>query len=102
MHAHSYTTSPNGVGVTNLLFVASKMGAYLRSTSRSNIAELSELRTSFLRADEGAQYDQVVPFIVFSHLFVGVENCSRKNKHRHANTATRQRSHQQITPHPHI
>jgi aconitate hydratase len=49
------------IGATTSMFpFTSRMGDYLRATNRANIADLCEEYKDLLRADEGAEYDQLV------------------------------------------
>jgi homoaconitase len=62
------------VGATTSAFpYTAKMGAYLRATGRSPVADAADwaARQGFLAADEGVEYDEVIEVVsmLYSALF---------------------------------
>ena len=70
------------IGATTSLFPFNeRMADYLRATKRGQIADYAKRFSNNLKADEGAEYDQVIEIVRLSLLFPAVilivtnENC---------------------------
>lgn len=57
------------VGATTSTFpYSANMEAYLRATGRGPVADAANRAGGFLKADEGAEYDEVIEIVSISHL----------------------------------